>query len=149
MKKVILLLFIVLSSTFIYALNQKKISNLDIKISPDFEWKNPTEAETLIPVIFPGSNDEHFFIAYKGETKESFLIRINKTDNFIPIKKNHTASKDSLEGKKIMLVDKNQIPPMKPIYWVLIIFLGLLTTLSPRIVKKLNRREKEREKRKR
>jgi hypothetical protein len=146
MKKVFLFLVIIFALAFCVSAQKDNDSKILIL---GFDENKPLEKDGLIIVIYPDSPEDYYLEpAYKGENQKRFLRRITRHENFSPSVNSRIIPKDSIEGKKIVVVDKNgEMPPMKPIYWVLIIFLGLLTILSPQIIKKLNRRERENGKR--
>ena len=140
MKKVFLFLVIIFTVSFCASAQ----NNNDAKISiSGFDGNKSLKEDGLIIVIYPDSPGDYYLEpAYKGENQARFLRRITRHENFSPTKNSRVLPKDSLVGKKIVVVDKNQMPPMKPIYWCLVVLFGLLTISGYLFLKRLDRNKK-------
>ncbi len=140
MKKVFLFLVIIFAVSFCASAQ----SNNDTKISiSGFDGNKPLKEDGLIVVIYPDSPDDYYLEpAYKGENKTRFLRRITRHENFAPTKDSRVLPKDSLAGKKIVVVDKNLLPPMRPVVWLLVICLAIGVIIAYLIIRILGTKNK-------
>ncbi len=107
MKKILLFLFLVVLVGTNFSFAGKKSSEKEIIVS-GFDGSKPLKKNEVIPVSFPEYSEDIWLIdAYKGETRVSFIKRIdtkNKEDvKYIPTYFVSSSSKNSidLENKKI------------------------------------------------
>jgi len=135
MKKVFLFLVIIFSLSFCVSAQK---NNDEIFFILGFDGNNPLKENGFIVVAYPDYPNDYWLVpANKGENQRRFLRRITQPENFSPSKNSIVIPKDSLIGKKIVVVDKNkEMPPMKPASWLIVVFLMLGTIASCRIIKK-------------
>lgn len=106
MKKMFFLILILLAGN-LSLVAKNYYSEKEIRVS-GFEGKKSLKELTLIAVSYPESPDDWYLEeAYKGETKDSFLKRINTPLNNVEKKKSHQVYKPLIPSSENL--DKEEI----------------------------------------